>query len=90
MADRLTDDQVRDALAALPGWTGDASGLVRDVEVDETDRDYLEEQVRAVGAPVERTGSGVRIVLGADGGVTPGDVELAAHVDRATGVTGTD
>lgn len=30
----LTDDQVRDALAALPGWTRDGDSIVKDFELE--------------------------------------------------------
>jgi 4a-hydroxytetrahydrobiopterin dehydratase len=70
MAERLTDEEIDTALAALEGWRRDGDALLKD----------------ALGhhAEIERTGEGIRFRLTtADaGGVTDRDVELAAHIDQ--------
>jgi len=84
----LTDDLVTETLAALPGWTGDASALVRDLhlpaKVDAELRRQVEVDAHAMGhlPTVEDLADGTRFRLSTDevGGVSELDVMLASHI----------
>ncbi len=86
----LNDDEIRAALDQLPGWSGGQAHLVREVAVEEADRDALEDSVMKVAdarnhhPEVERTENGLRFVIWTQsaGGVTAADVELAAAIDQ--------
>ena len=90
MAELLTDDEVRTALEALPGWGGDAQRLTRTVPVEDDQLESLEGSIAAVGdsvdhhADLERSADGLRISISTHsaGGVTAKDVDLAARLDR--------
>ena len=90
MAELLTDDEVRTALEALPGWSGDTQRLTRTVPVEQDQLDSLEGSITAVGdsvdhhADLERSDDGLHISLTTHsaGGVTAKDVDLAARLDR--------
>jgi 4a-hydroxytetrahydrobiopterin dehydratase len=90
MAERLTDEEIDTALAALEGWRHDGDALTRDVPIIPDSFGWLSEAVtneaEAFGHPAEirRTGEGIRFRLSTEeaGGVTARDVELAAHIDQ--------
>ncbi|MGN6330683.1 MAG: hypothetical protein ACTHOD_03405 [Motilibacteraceae bacterium] len=83
---QLSAQEISDAVSAMPGWSGDESGLSRVVPAGGSgeDPDTLVVELRSAveGARVERDGSDVVVRLG-DGSVTADDVERAALVDRA-------
>ncbi|MFI9594926.1 4a-hydroxytetrahydrobiopterin dehydratase [Nonomuraea sp. NPDC052265] len=90
MAERLTDEDIDTAMAALEGWRRDGDALVKDVPITPDSYGWLSEAVHNEGAAlghqaeIERTGTGIRFRLstGDVGGVTERDVELAAHIDQ--------
>lgn len=90
MAERLTDEEIDTALAALEGWRREGDALLKDVPITPDSYGWLSEAVGNEGAAVghhagiERTGEGIRFRLStADaGGITDRDVELAAHIDQ--------
>jgi 4a-hydroxytetrahydrobiopterin dehydratase len=98
-SDRLSADQIASELTALPGWTGDPSGLTRDVKAPD-----FPTAIRIVDAVAE-------IAEGMDhhpdidirwrtltfalsthsaGGVTSKDVELARKIDSVAGEHGAE
>ncbi len=99
MREALSAEDVATAVEALPGWSGDAAALQRDVVVAEDDRQTLRDAIEAVAEDsparprIEATTSGLLVVLSSpDGGVTPAEVELAGQLDRlfAGGVAWSD
>ena len=90
MADVMTQRDIEDALASLPGWRYDDNKLVRDVPVESASQDNLERAVMEVAEEldhhptIERTDAAMRFLLWTHsaGGVTAKDVELAARIDQ--------
>ncbi|WP_084959194.1 4a-hydroxytetrahydrobiopterin dehydratase [Thermoactinospora rubra] len=90
MTERLTDEEIDTALAALGGWRRDGDALVKDVPITPDSYGWLSEAVSneadALGhhPQIQRTEDGIRFRLSTHsaGGVTPRDVELAAHIDQ--------
>ncbi|GGT00834.1 4a-hydroxytetrahydrobiopterin dehydratase [Nonomuraea spiralis] len=90
MTERLTDEEIDTALAALEGWRRDGHVLLKDVPITPDNYGWLSEAVHNEGASlghqagIERTGEGIRFRLSTPsaGGVTARDVELAAHIDQ--------
>lgn len=84
----LTDDLVAETLSALPGWTGDATALVREVrlpaEVTTELRRQVDVDAHSMGhlPAVEDIDGGTRFRLCTEesGGVTELDVMLASHI----------
>lgn len=89
MADRLTDDQIRDGLAALPGWQRDGDAIAREFTFD----DFVGAMgfIVQVGVLAERANhhpnlnnvyNRVRIALSTHdaGGVTRKDLDLAKEI----------
>ena len=84
----LTDDLIAETLAALPGWTGDATALVRDLhlpaEVNTELRRQVDVDAHSMGhlPTVEDIDGGTRFRLSTEevGGVTELDVMLASHI----------
>jgi 4a-hydroxytetrahydrobiopterin dehydratase len=90
MAERLTDEEIDTALAALESWQRDGDALIKEVPITPDSYGWLSEAVAneadALGhhPEIQRTDGGVRFLLSTHdaGGVTAKDVELAAHIDR--------
>ncbi len=90
MAQVLSDQEITDALAALPGWEHRDGRLVREVPVESDSDDNLERAVMQVAdeldhhPQIERGDGSLRFVLWTHsaGGVTGKDVELAARIDQ--------
>lgn len=90
MAKLMDDDEVRYALASLPGWEGDAQRLERTVPVPPDQQDELVAALTRVADKVnhhpdiERTPEGLRLRLWTHtaGGVTAKDIDLAARIDQ--------
>jgi 4a-hydroxytetrahydrobiopterin dehydratase len=84
----LTDDLIAQTLAALPGWTGDSTSLVRDLHLEPDVNTELRRQVdvdaHSMGhlPAVEDIEGGTRFRLTTEeqGGVTELDVMLASHI----------
>jgi len=91
MAQLLDDNDIDDALAALPGWRREGNKLVRDVPVEDDSRDNLERAIMTVADeldhhPVISEGDGelrLEVWTHSDGGITAKDVELAGRIDQA-------
>ncbi|HEU4568042.1 MAG TPA: hypothetical protein VFR99_08405 [Marmoricola sp.] len=87
---QLSAQEISDAVSAMPGWSGDESGLSRVVPAGGSgeDPDALVAELRSAveDIHVERDGTDVVVRLG-DGAVTAEDVERAAVVDRALAAT---
>lgn len=92
----LSDSQIDEALAALPGWQRSQGRLVRQIPVPDDSRGALEEGVRNVIHDESRlglddSGEGLTILLGGgSGGVRPADIEAAARIDTVLSGSGTD
>ena len=90
MADLLSEDEIRTALAPLAGWSYDGEAIVREVPVEDASRDNLERAVMSAADemnhhPVLEQSPGrmrLRIWTHSAGGVTAKDVELAARLDQ--------
>lgn len=88
----LTDDLITETLAALPGWTGDATALVREVHLPAESNTELRRQVdvdaHSMGhlPAVEDIDGGTRFRLTTQevGGVSELDVMLASHISDLT------
>jgi 4a-hydroxytetrahydrobiopterin dehydratase len=84
----LDDTQIADTLESLPGWTGDSTGLRRELQLDPTKDAELRRQIGIDGEAMghvpsfEKTNGGTLIVLRTDdaGGVTELDVVMASHI----------
>lgn len=84
----LTDELIAETLTALPGWTSDGTGLVRDLHLPADVNAELRRQV-AVDADamghqpsVEDLTDGTRFRLSTDsvGGISELDVTMASHI----------
>ncbi|GAA5044718.1 4a-hydroxytetrahydrobiopterin dehydratase [Thermocatellispora tengchongensis] len=90
MTERLTDEEIDTALVALEGWYREGDALLRDIPITPDSYRWMREAVLNEGdlighrPEVERTDYGIRfrVSTGEAGGVTPKDVELAAHIDQ--------
>ena len=90
MAEVMSEQDIQDALAALPGWELAGDALVRTVPVEPDSVDNLESAIAQVADqldhhPVVERGEGelrLRLWTHSAGGVTPKDVELAARIDQ--------
>lgn len=90
MATVLTPDEVKTALASLPGWSYDGQALIRSVELPARSHAGLLESVGNAADemdhhPVIGHDGDVlmfRLWTHSDGGVTARDVELAARMDQ--------
>jgi 4a-hydroxytetrahydrobiopterin dehydratase len=89
MPDLLGDKLVQDSLHALPNWTGDSASIHRTADATEEQAQALTAAVAETAksmaheAQVERTDTGVRIVLptAAAGGVTAVDIAMASVIE---------
>lgn len=98
MSQVLSEDEVRTALGALPGWSGDRQRLSRTVPATAQQQDEIERNVMQVAneinhhPQIERDAAGLRLILWShdSGGVTARDVDLATRIDRALSLTGGD
>jgi hypothetical protein len=93
----LRDEQVDQALAALPGWERSGVMLVRHVPVPEDSREALEEGIRNVIEDESRIQMQVvddkwfTISLGnGPARLSPADIETAARIDTVLSGSGTD
>jgi 4a-hydroxytetrahydrobiopterin dehydratase len=90
MAQTMSEQEISDALAALPGWEVDDGKLVRDVPVEPDSAANLERAVMQVAdemdhhPDIERGDGSLRFRLWTHsaGGVTAKDVELAGRIDQ--------
>jgi len=90
MAQTMSEQEIRDALAALPGWELADGKLVRDVPVEADSADNLERAVMQVAdeldhhPEIQRGERSLRFTLWTHsaGGVTAKDVELAGRIDQ--------
>jgi 4a-hydroxytetrahydrobiopterin dehydratase len=91
MADMLTADQLAEGLAAVPGWSGDTSGISRTITADTFPRGIA--LVTAVAENAETmnhhpdidiryTDVTFRLSTHSAGGVTAQDLELAARINE--------
>jgi 4a-hydroxytetrahydrobiopterin dehydratase len=89
MVDRLDEALVESSLSALPNWAGDATSISRTVEATPAQADVL---IKSLGESadamdhhpeIERTGSGLRIVLSTHSadGVTSLDIAMASVIE---------
>lgn len=92
----LSDAQVDQGLAALPGWEREGHDLVRRIPVPQDSRDGLREGVRHAVPDQSRvafddSGEKLSIVLGrGPGGLQPADLEAAARIDAVLSGSGRD
>jgi 4a-hydroxytetrahydrobiopterin dehydratase len=91
MATVLTPEQLSEDLVALPGWTGDTSGIIRTITADTFPRGIA--LVTAVAENAETmnhhpdidiryTDITFRLSTHSAGGVTELDLELAARINE--------
>jgi 4a-hydroxytetrahydrobiopterin dehydratase len=90
----LSDPEVRDGLARLPGWARDGDSIRREYELA-TFRAVIDAVVRIADAAeaadhhpdLDIRYRRLRVVLSthSEGGITGKDLALAAEVDRAVG-----
>ena len=86
---RLSDDEVRDALAHIPLWTGDADRITRTVGLAPGEGDELRAAVMAVAdamdhhpvIDVEGNAMTFTVWTHSEGGVTKKDLDLADRID---------
>ena len=98
MANLLSEDEIRTALASLPGWRLADNTLVHDVPVPADSQDALEQAVMQAAdelnhhPEVERRPDGMRLTLWTHsaGGVTEKDIELASRLDQVLSGSGRD
>lgn len=98
MARLLTDDEIRDALAALPGWELADGRLVKRVTVPADSQPGLREAIRQVADAIDHhpdvaqdaQAMAFTLWTHSAGGVTAKDVDLAARIDRVLSGGGTD
>jgi 4a-hydroxytetrahydrobiopterin dehydratase len=84
----LDDTQIADTLESLPGWTGDSTGLRRELQLDPKKDAELRRQIGIDGEAMghvpslEKSKGGTLIVLRTEdaGGVTELDVVMASHI----------
>jgi len=91
MAELLTDDQVRDALADLPEWQGDATALRRSASAPDFLRgirwvvavaEVAEAMNHHPDIDIRWTTVTLRLSTHSAGGVTANDVDLARRIEQ--------
>ena len=98
MARLLTGDEIRDALAALPGWELAGGRLVKRVTVPADSQPGLWEAIGQVADAVDhhpevaqdKGAMAFTLWTHSGGGVTAKDVDLAARIDCVLSGGGTD
>jgi 4a-hydroxytetrahydrobiopterin dehydratase len=88
----LSDEEIREALAARPGWSREGASIVREYELDTFPSviafvDRIAELAEAADhhPDLDIRYRRLRVVLSthSEGGITAKDVELAARIDGA-------
>jgi len=91
----LSNAQVDEGLAALPGWERRGSSLRRSVPVARDSVEALREGVRTVvhdqgRVRLDEEGDGLTILLHGEPDLTPADLECAARIDSVLSGSATD
>jgi pterin-4a-carbinolamine dehydratase len=83
------DDYLSDALTLLAGWTRDEDEITRTLLLDDAEHAALTERIKVVAdalqvqPDIRRSGGETRIRLAAGGGLTAGEVTMAARIEDA-------